>query len=163
MQARVEGGDNTQFSLVAECDGQIVGNAGLSVEQHPRRRHVANIGMAVHDDHHGKGIGSQLLAAMIDLAENWLAVTRIELSVYTDNAAGVALYEKHGFQIEARPDTMHSERANTWMSITWRASKVKLNAMPSEPVKSPAEDRGGFYERTGVVSSSVDASGQVIS
>ena len=98
--ARVEGGDNSQFSLVAECDGQIVGNAGLSVEQHPRRRHVANIGMAVHDDHHGKGIGSQLLAAMIDLAENWLAVTRIELSVYTDNAAGVALYEKHGFQIE---------------------------------------------------------------
>ncbi|GHA49256.1 GNAT family N-acetyltransferase [Photobacterium aphoticum] len=98
--ARVEGGDNTQFSLVAEHDGQIVGNAGLSVEQHPRRRHVANIGMAVHDDHHGKGIGSQLLAAMIDLAENWLAVTRIELSVYTDNAAGVALYEKHGFQIE---------------------------------------------------------------
>ena len=35
--------------------------------------------------------------AAIDLAENWLNVSRIELEVFTDNAAGLALYEKFDF------------------------------------------------------------------
>jgi putative acetyltransferase len=37
---------------------------------------------------------------VLDLADNWLNLTRIELSVYTDNAAGLALYKKFGFEIE---------------------------------------------------------------
>jgi putative acetyltransferase len=37
---------------------------------------------------------------VLDLADNWLDLTRIELSVYTDNAAGIVLYEKFGFEIE---------------------------------------------------------------
>ena len=44
--------------------------------------------------------GGRLLAAAIDLAENWLNVTRLELTVFTDNRAAIALYEKHGFRIE---------------------------------------------------------------
>ena len=56
--------------------------------------------MAVRDDWQGKGVGTALMEAVLDLAENWLNLTRIELSVYTDNAAGVALYKKFGFEIE---------------------------------------------------------------
>ncbi len=56
--------------------------------------------MMVDASHHGRGIGSRLLAAAIDLAENWLNVTRIELTVFVDNRAAIALYEKHGFRIE---------------------------------------------------------------
>jgi putative acetyltransferase len=37
---------------------------------------------------------------MVDLADNWLNVRRIELTVFTDNAAAIHLYEKHGFVIE---------------------------------------------------------------
>src|SRR5215216_6062734 len=51
---------------------------------------LGNIGMAVHDDWQGKGIGTALMEAALDLADNWLNLTRIELRVYTDNAAGVA-------------------------------------------------------------------------
>ena len=36
----------------------------------------------------------------MDLADNWLGLTRIALSVYTDNTAGVALYKKFGFEVE---------------------------------------------------------------
>jgi L-phenylalanine/L-methionine N-acetyltransferase len=32
--------------------------------------------------------------------DNWLNLTRVELSVYTDNTAGVALYKKFGFEVE---------------------------------------------------------------
>jgi L-phenylalanine/L-methionine N-acetyltransferase len=87
-------------SLVAEKEGVIVGQLGFEVCQNARRRHVASFGMAVHDDYQKQGIGSQLLSEIIDLAENWLNVQRIELTVYTDNHSAIALYEKHGFVIE---------------------------------------------------------------
>jgi L-phenylalanine/L-methionine N-acetyltransferase len=86
--------------LVAVVDGRVVGMLGLHLEQGARRRHAANFGMAVHDDFQGQGIGSALLQAMLDLADNWLGLRRTELSVYTDNQAAIHLYEKFGFQLE---------------------------------------------------------------
>jgi putative acetyltransferase len=44
--------------------------------------------MAVRDDWQGKGVGTALMEAALDLADNWLNLTRIELRVYVDNAAG---------------------------------------------------------------------------
>jgi L-phenylalanine/L-methionine N-acetyltransferase len=87
--------------LVAEVDSEVVGNLGLHVAaKSPRRRHAGAIGMAVRDDWHNRGVGTALLAAGIDLADNWLGYTRLELTVYTDNAAAVALYRKFGFAVE---------------------------------------------------------------
>ena len=56
--------------------------------------------MAVKDDYQGKGVGNKLLSSAIDLAENWLNIQRLELTVYTDNDAAIALYKKNGFVIE---------------------------------------------------------------
>ncbi len=56
--------------------------------------------MAVSEECRGIGVGSTLLAAAVDLAHNWLAVRRLELTVYTDNHAAIALYKRHGFVIE---------------------------------------------------------------
>jgi len=88
------------YSLVADIDGRVVGSLGLHLESPPRRRHCGSIGMAVHDDAQGRGVGGALMAAMVDLADNWLGLRRIELSVYTDNAPAIHLYEKYGFVIE---------------------------------------------------------------
>ena len=52
------------------------------------------------DDWQRRGVGSALLHAAIDLADNWIGYTRLELTVFTDNAAAVALYRKFGFEIE---------------------------------------------------------------
>ena len=65
-----------------------------------RRSHVGQIGIFVHDDYQNQGIGSQLIAAIIDLAENWLSLKRLELQVNTDNPAAIHLYEKFGFEKE---------------------------------------------------------------
>ncbi len=89
-----------RHALVAVIEGRVVGILDLHVQQSPRRRHCAEIGMAVHDDFQGQGIGSALMAAMIDLADNWLGLGRIELTVYTDNVAAVRLYQKFDFMIE---------------------------------------------------------------
>jgi len=45
-------------------------------------------------------VGSALVAAVVDLADNWLNIKRIELEVYTDNEAAIHLYEKFDFAIE---------------------------------------------------------------
>jgi putative acetyltransferase len=87
-------------SLVAEIDGRVVGQLGLHPATNPRRRHSASIGMGVHDAFQGRGVGSALMAAMLELADRWLDLRRIELTVYADNAAAVHLYEKFGFVIE---------------------------------------------------------------
>lgn len=90
------------FSLVAcNTNGVVVGQIGLhTFPQAPRRRHVGQIGMAVRDDWQGKGVGTALMQATIDLAEKWLNLSRLELEVYTDNEAAVLLYKKSGFNIE---------------------------------------------------------------
>lgn len=89
------------YLLVAEVDGRVVGNLGLHpASRSPRRRHAAAIGMSVHDDWQRRGVGSALLVAALDIADNWLNYRRLELTVYTDNAAALALYRKFGFAIE---------------------------------------------------------------
>ena len=88
------------YSYVAEVDGEIVGNLGFVVEANPRRRHVATFGVGVKDAMQGKGVGSALINTVLDLADNWLNIRRIELTVYSDNEAAVALYKKMGFVIE---------------------------------------------------------------
>jgi putative acetyltransferase len=89
------------YALVACVDGEVVGD--LTLETFPtrwHRRHVGEIGMAVRDDWQGKGVETALMEAALDLADNWLNLTRVELTVYIDNEIGVTLYEKFGFEIE---------------------------------------------------------------
>jgi len=89
------------YSLVACADGEVVGQLGLHTSPNrPRRRHVGQIGMAVRDDWQGKGVGSALMQAAIDLADQWLNLSRLELEVYTDNERALKLYQKFGFAIE---------------------------------------------------------------
>jgi putative acetyltransferase len=89
--------DRNNAQLVALLDGKLVGNIGLHREIAHRRAHCASIGMAVHDAYAGRGVGSALMAAVVDLAERWWNIKRLELSVYADNARAIALYERFGF------------------------------------------------------------------
>ena len=89
--------DPNTTSLVAVVDGQVVGNIGLVIWQLERRRHAAYLGMAVRDDYQGKGIGKRLMEAVLEIADRWLDLERIELHVFADNTPAIHLYEKFGF------------------------------------------------------------------
>jgi len=93
--------DATVRSLVAEADGQVVGMGGLHLESR-RRAHVGWIGMGVDERYQGQGVGGMLVRALLDLADNWYNLRRVELTVFCDNLPAVHLYEKHGFAIEGR-------------------------------------------------------------
>lgn len=99
---RMQAVDPNAHVLLACAGGQVVGQLGLYVAANPRRRHVGEIGMGIRDDWQGKGVGTALLGAAIDLADRWLQLRRLELQVYADNAAGIALYTRHGFVEEGR-------------------------------------------------------------
>jgi putative acetyltransferase len=88
------------FSIVACVQGEVVGHLALSVYMNPRARYSGHFGIAVRDDWQGKGVGTRLMEACVDLADNWLNLTRLDLRVYTDNAPAIALYAKFGFEIE---------------------------------------------------------------
>jgi putative acetyltransferase len=98
------------FSIVAEVRVEpgaerfeIVGNLGLNLtasSRSLRRRHVADLGMSIRDDWQGRGIGTALMRTALDRADRWMGVLRVELTVFTDNAAAIALYRRHGFVIE---------------------------------------------------------------
>ncbi len=87
-------------SLVAVRDGEVLGHTGIDMTARPRRRHVATFGIAVRKTARGQGVGTALVKAAVNLCDNWANITRIELQVYTDNRAAIALYQKFGFVLE---------------------------------------------------------------
>jgi len=99
-EARLDPSQQDYTCLVALRDDEVVGQLGLEVLRSLRRRHVATLGMGVKASARRSGVGSALLTAAIDKCENWMNVRRIEIEVYTDNAAAIALYERHGFVVE---------------------------------------------------------------
>ncbi len=91
------------YPLVAIVEGLVVGQLTLHVNMRsPRRRHSGALGMAVHDDYHGRGVGTALMVACLDLADNWLNLHRVELDVFVDNEPALRLYKKFGFVTEGR-------------------------------------------------------------
>jgi L-phenylalanine/L-methionine N-acetyltransferase len=47
-----------------------------------------------------QGVGNALMLALLDYADRWALLLRIELTVYADNARAIALYRRHGFAVE---------------------------------------------------------------
>ena len=88
-----------QMIFVAEHEGQLVGYLGASSGYARRIRHCVEIVIGILEAFTGQGIGSQLFIVM----EKWTRekqLHRLELTVMTHNAAGIALYKKRGFTIE---------------------------------------------------------------
>lgn len=100
----IKGLGPNDYVFVAEVKNngvrKVVGVVGLHVNSNPRCRHSAGIGIMVHKDYQGMGIGKALLEEVLDLADNWLKLVRVELCVFADNDRAINLYKSLGFQIE---------------------------------------------------------------
>ncbi|MEH7401961.1 GNAT family N-acetyltransferase [Gottfriedia acidiceleris] len=99
MENRIRNLQANEFEFVAECNGDVVGLVGL-VKRTGHRSHVGDLFIATDGNHHNKGIGKALLTKVLDLADHWLMLERVELGVLETNPKAQALYEKFGFKVE---------------------------------------------------------------
>ncbi|MGH2538751.1 MAG: GNAT family N-acetyltransferase [Candidatus Promineifilaceae bacterium] len=99
-EGRLRDQNSNVFRYLAEVEGQVVGQISIHRDGRPRLAHAAGLGMMVHPDYWCRGVGTALIAASVDLADNWLNLKRLYLEVNTDNPAGLRLYQKFGFEIE---------------------------------------------------------------
>jgi L-phenylalanine/L-methionine N-acetyltransferase len=99
---RLSENPDSVYYLVGIIEGRIVGMAHVAPFNRPRRSHAGAIGISVHVDWQGKGVGKELMRAIVNLADNWLNLKRLELEVYADNEVAIRLYESFGFEVEGR-------------------------------------------------------------
>jgi len=85
--------------FVAIEDQRVVGWCDVLPKPRPALRHSGVLGMGVVDAYRGRGIGRKLLDATLRAAKQ-MGLTRIELTVRTDNARAKRLYESFGFAVE---------------------------------------------------------------
>jgi RimJ/RimL family protein N-acetyltransferase len=84
-------------SVVAVAGGQIIGILHVEASRHG----FGELGMLVHRDWRGHGVGSALVQAAIDWARGH-GLHKLCLEVFAQNAAAIALYRKYGFAEEGR-------------------------------------------------------------
>lgn len=108
--------------MVAETGGEVVGVAGLTVGT-GRTRHSGSLFIYVARQQQGQGIGTRLMQALLDLADNWLLLRRIELTVLTENEGAKRLYERLGFVVEGRRKMSviaRGELKDEWLMARYR-------------------------------------------
>ncbi len=99
MANYLKNADSNTRILVAEHDDQVVGSISMALGR-GRRRHIGYLGMIVDENYHGQGIGSRLLTEMLNIADNYFNLVRVELEVLADNNRAIAFYQRNGFVSE---------------------------------------------------------------
>jgi RimJ/RimL family protein N-acetyltransferase len=92
----------TSLYLIAEIAGEIAGTLTFSTGKRPRLQHAGEFGMSILRSYWNLGVGSQMLAYLIEWATHVDAIRKINLRVRVDNLAAIHLYEKYGFVQEGR-------------------------------------------------------------
>src|SRR3984893_15094036 len=99
---RQTGESPTNLYLIAETAGEIAGTLSFDAGKRPRLQHAGEFGMTVLRKYWNLGIGSRMLAYLIDWARQTGTIRKINLRVRVDNLPAIHLYEKYGFVQEGR-------------------------------------------------------------
>jgi putative acetyltransferase len=90
---------NDLCHYVAFLDGLVVGWCDILPAQGETRAHIGILGIGLVPSARGRGIGQTLMQTT--LAKAWAkGLSRIELTVRTDNLNAKALYDRMGFKTE---------------------------------------------------------------
>lgn len=96
---RVNSMNNSKNVLII-IENEIVGIASITSVQKERMKHNGTLGISLRKKYWGIGLGSEIMAYLIDWAKSNKITKKINLLVREDNIRGVKLYEKFGFEKE---------------------------------------------------------------
>lgn len=96
---KINGMDNSKNVLII-IENEIVGIASITSVQKERMKHNGTLGISIRKKYWGIGLGSEIMAYLIDWAKSNKITKKINLLVREDNIRGVKLYEKFGFEKE---------------------------------------------------------------
>lgn len=97
LRATSESPDDLQLGAFVEA--KLVGSVTFIRETRIKTRHSAHIyGMIVLPDYQNRGLGKQLMIAVLEKAKTLTGLEQIQLSVATTNTTAIKLYESCGFQ-----------------------------------------------------------------
>lgn len=83
--------------LLAECEGQILGDLNVKAGNRKRVAHTCEFGISIIPGARGLGVGEALMRALIDWAKKHPKIEKINLRVLSNNSPALALYKKMGF------------------------------------------------------------------
>jgi RimJ/RimL family protein N-acetyltransferase len=109
------------LAMVAEAEGEVVGNVLVSLERNTVSSHVGTLSIVVADGWREVGIGSEMVRA----AQDWTAsngLLKLALAVFPDNERAIAVYEHAGFvreglrrrQFRGEGGTLRDELLMAW-------------------------------------------------
>lgn len=91
------------YKIFAYDGDEIVGMAGIFQNEKTKLKHISNIfGVYLRESYRGRGIGKAMLEIMIKEAKKAPDVSKISLSVNTEQIPAVRSYEKAGFKIAGK-------------------------------------------------------------
>jgi RimJ/RimL family protein N-acetyltransferase len=128
--------------FLAEHAGEIVGFLGAYAGALARTRGIVYVShVGVRRAWRGQGVGSALFAAIEDWARTHGA-WRLDLRVDTQNARGIALYEKRGFVVEGRV-VDGALRDGVWCDHFVMAKALRTLSEPRwQPLELPPSGQG---------------------
>ncbi|MCO7723750.1 GNAT family N-acetyltransferase [Myroides odoratimimus] len=94
---KLNSADNS-IMLVAEHNGQLIGNLDLTGQHRKTLQHTAVLGMGISLEWRNTGLGTALLNSAVKWAKRNNTLEILTLEVYTENIVGIALYRKQGFK-----------------------------------------------------------------
>jgi L-amino acid N-acyltransferase YncA len=107
--------------LVARAGNLVLGWAALSpVSGRCVYAGVAEVSLYVGATYRGQGVGSALLAALIDASEE-AGIWTLQGGIFPENAASLGLVKKHGFREVGRREHLgkmtYGDCAGTWRDV----------------------------------------------
>jgi phosphinothricin acetyltransferase len=99
--------------IVFRDDGQVAGWAALSrVSARACYAGVAEVSVYVGDAFRGRGIGSRLLAALVQQSEAE-GIWTLQASIFPENEASVEIHRRHGFRVIGRRERI-AQQNGVW-------------------------------------------------
>lgn len=110
---------------VAESDGEVIGWAALSpISSRACFNGVAEDSIYVSESYKNKGVGAQLLKALLQASEE-AGFWTVQAHIFQTNTASIALHTKCGFRLIGYRERIAKDRFGTWQNTVLMEHRIQ--------------------------------------